>query len=129
MTKNPEYRYVRLTVLQWQSTREIAKYYPLTMVYKHVTADAGCLFEVRCLLKRVNPPISISTAFITTSFEIILRTAIPSELGVDMKSQVDALTDFRVAGYHNLENKTVPVNDIAEPWWQTIPSMFHTSRA
>lgn len=145
MHKNLQYRYARLTVVQFTANGQIRKYYPRHADYELVTPDAVCEFEISRHMwkpvgevKRRARATATFKAFITlapTSFDTIeesrIRTNVTTETRdqeVGDNHQIPALADTEARAWAAFRDTRVADEFTPPARWRTMTVTIHTTR-
>lgn len=104
MQKHPEYKFVRLTVLQFMTNGDIHKYYPWGMDFEVITPDSDCVFEIEKYMDDISIADDCEKTTVTfkamitiapTSFEAVLEARIRDNV-TGNRSRVGEPRDDRI---------------------------------
>lgn len=144
MHRNLQYRYARLTVLQFSANGLIGKYYPRHADYELVTPDAVCEFEIS---RHMSAPVGEARsraretanfkAFITlapTSFDTIEGSRVRTNVTTGSRDQeiganhrIPALADVEARAWAAFAATNVGDEFSPPARWRTMNVTIHTT--
>lgn len=145
MQRNSQYRYARLTVVQFSATGHIRKYYPRLADYELITPDSPCEFEIsRHMYKpagqATTSPRETSSfkAFITlapVSFDTVEESRIRSDATTGIRPPevganhlIPALPEIGVNEWEAFRDAPMVPDELNPPArWRTMSVTIHTT--